>query len=91
MNRSLFDFNPPTWLPTQDKTVLEYCRNIKREEMEITNENGYSIRIVPHPSSAVTIELFNWIWRSDVEDKKTVIVFHNSWRNVYSAAASAIV
>ena len=34
MNRSLFDFNPPAWLPTQDKTVLEYCRNIKREEME---------------------------------------------------------
>ena len=62
MNRSLFDFNPPKWLPTQDKAVLEYCRNIKREEMEITNENGYSIRVVPHPSSAVTIELFNRIW-----------------------------
>ena len=86
MNRSLFDFNPPAWLPTQDKTVLEYCRNIKREEMEITNENGYSIRVVPHPSSAVTVELFNWIWRSDVEDKKTVIVFPNSWRDIYIAA-----
>ena len=86
MNRSLFDFNPPAWLPTQDKTVLEYCRNIKREEMEITNENGYSIRVVPHPSSAVTLELFNWIWKSDVEDKKTVIVFPNSWRNIYSTA-----
>lgn len=86
MNRSLFDFAPPAWLPTQDKSVLEYCRNIKREEMEITNEHGYSIRVVPHPSSAVTIELFNWIYRSDVEDKKTVIVFPNSWRNIYSAA-----
>lgn len=86
MNRSLFDFAPPAWLPTQDKAVLEYCRNIKREEMEITNENGYSVRVVPHPSSAVTVELFNWIYRSDVEDKKTVIVFPNSWRNIYSAA-----
>ena len=88
MNRSLFDFTPPAWLPTQDKAVLEYCRNIKREEMEITNENGYSIRVVPHPSSAVTVELFNWIWRSDVEDKKTVIVFPNSWRNIYSTAVN---
>lgn len=88
MNRSLFDFNPPKWLPTQDKTVLEYCRNIKREEMEITNENGYSIRVVPHPSSAVTIELFNRIWQSDVEDKKTVIIFPNSWRNIYSSAVN---
>ena len=86
MNRALFDFNPALWLPTQDKAVLEYCRNIKREEMEITNENGYSVKVVPHPCSAITAELFNWIYRSDVEDKKTVIVFPNSWRNVYTAA-----
>lgn len=87
MNRKLFDFAPPAWLPMQDKSVLEYCRGIRREEMETTNENGYSIRIVPHPSSAVTCELFNWIYRSDVEDRKTVIVFPNSWRNIYSSAA----
>ncbi len=86
MNRSLFDFSPAAWLPTQDKAVLEYCRNIKREEMEITNENGYSVRVVPHPCSAITAELFHRIYRSDVEDKKTVIVFPNSWRDVYVAA-----
>ncbi len=86
MNRSVFDFAPSAWLPTQDQKVLEYCRNIRREEMEITNENGYSVRVVPHPNSAVTTELFNWILRSDMEDKKTVIVFPNSWRNVYTAA-----
>ena len=62
MNRSLFDFKPASWIPTQDKAVLEYCRNIKREEMETTNANGYSIRVVPHPSSAVACELFNWIY-----------------------------
>ena len=50
MNRSLFDFKPSAWLPVQDKEVLEHCRNIRREEMEITNENGYSIRVIPHPS-----------------------------------------
>ena len=44
MNRNLFDFAPSAWLPTQDKAVLEYCRNIRREEMETTNENGYSVR-----------------------------------------------
>lgn len=86
MNRKLFDFGVPSWFPVKDKEVLEYCRNIRREEMEFTNENGYCIRIVPHPESAIATELFNWIWRSDVEDKKTVIVFPNSWRNVYTAA-----
>ena len=87
MNRSLFDFAPAGWLPVQDKEVLERCRNMRREEMEITNKNGYTVRIVPHPSSAVTCELVNWIWRSDVEDKKTVIVFPNSWKTVYTAVA----
>ena len=87
MNRSLFDFAPAEWLPFRDKEVLERCRNMRREEMEITNENGYTVRIVPHPSSAVTCELVNWIWRSDVEDKKTVIVFPNAWRNIYPAVA----
>jgi 6-phosphogluconolactonase/glucosamine-6-phosphate isomerase/deaminase len=87
MNRSLFDFNPSEWLPTQDKAVLEYCRNIKREEMDITNENGYTVRVVPHPSSAVACELFDRIYKSDVEDKKTVIVFPNSWKNIYTSVA----
>ena len=35
MNRNLFDFAPSSWLPTQDKAVLEYCRNIKREEISV--------------------------------------------------------
>lgn len=86
MNRNLFDFEVPEWFPVQDKLILEYCRSIRREDMETTNENGYSIRIIPHPESAIAAELFDWIWRSDVEDKKTVIVFPNSWRNVYTAA-----
>ena len=86
MNRALFDFEPASWLPVKDKAVLEYCRNIPRDQMEITNENGYRIRVVPHPSSAVTCELFHRIWLSDVEDRKTVMVFPNSWRNIYTAA-----
>ena len=86
MNRALFDFAPAAWLPTRDKAVLEYCRNIRREEMDITNANGYCVRVVPHPCSAITAELFDWIRRSDEEDRKTVIVFPNSWRNVYTAA-----
>ena len=86
MDRSLFDFGVPDWFPVKDKAVLEHCRSIRREDMEITNENGYCVRVVPHPSSAVTAELFNWIYRSDVEDKKTVIIFPNSWRDIYTAA-----
>ena len=87
MNRNLFDFKPSDWIPYKDEKVLEYCRNIKREEMETINENGYSIRVVPHPQSAIACELFDRIYKSDVEDKKTVIVFPNSWKNVYTSVA----
>ncbi len=87
MNRALFDFSPPAWFPVQDKEILERCRNIRREEMEMTNENGYRIRVVPHPSSAVAVELFQWILQSDLENKRTVIVFPNSWRNIYVSVA----
>ncbi len=87
MNGNLFDFMPSEWLPFKDKKVLERCRNIKREDMEFTNENGYSIRVVPHPSSAIACELFDRIYKSDVEDKKTVIVFPNSWKNIYTSVA----
>ena len=86
MNRRLFDFEVPDWFPVKDPLVLERCRNIRREDMEVTNENGYTVRVVPHPESAIAAELFDYIWRSDVEDKKTVIVFPNSWRNVYVSA-----
>ena len=87
MNRQLFDFEPALWLPVRDKEVLERCRNIRREDMEFTNENGYTIKVVPHPSSALAGEIFNLIWKSDVEDKKTVIIFPNSWKFIYPAVA----
>lgn len=87
MSDSRFVYKHSAALPTLDPAVLEYCRTIPREKMEYTNENGYSVRVVPHPSSAITCELFDWIVRSDVEDKKTVIVFPNSWKNIYSTVS----
>lgn len=87
---SNFDFKPSDWYPVQDKEVLEFCRNLTRDDMiNFKHANpDYKVRIVPNPCSAIAAELFNWIWRSDVEDKKTVIIFPNSWRDVYTAAAN---
>lgn len=89
MKNKAFSFEPQSWIPVRDKKVLEYCRNIKREEMEtLPHPNPeYKVRVVPDPNSIVTAELFNWIARSDEEDKKTVIIFPNSWRDIYSAVA----
>jgi glucosamine-6-phosphate deaminase len=89
MSNRVFDFEPQSWIPIRDKKVLEYCRTIKREDMENHPHPNpeYKVRVVPDPSSAVAGELFNWIARSHEEDKKTVIIFPNSWRNIYSAVA----
>lgn len=83
MNRSLFDFTPSAWWPTQDKLAQEMCRNIPRDQLEFTNKNGYTVKVVPHPCSACACELFDWIWRSDKYDQKIVIVFPNSWQEMY--------
>ena len=43
-----FRFHPAPWLPHSDLPLeeLERIRNIKREDMEYTNENGYSVKVV---------------------------------------------
>ena len=40
-----FRFHPAPWLPDSDLPLeeLERIRNNKREDMEYTNENGYSV------------------------------------------------
>ena len=89
MKNEPFAFEPQSWIPMRDRKVLEYCRNIKREEMEtLPHPNPeYKVRVVPHPASVMTAEIFQWIVRSDEEDKKTVMIFPNSWRDIYSAVA----
>lgn len=87
MNENTFIFRPSEWIPVKDKKILDYCRNIRRDEMETLPHpcEDYKVRVVPNPSSAITAELFNWVWRSDLEDRKTVIIFPNSWKEIYSA------
>ena len=43
---TMFTFNPAEFVPYKNQEVLERCRNMRREEMEFTNENGYTIRVV---------------------------------------------
>ena len=47
-----FRFHPAPWLPHSDLPLeeLERIRNIKREDMEYTNENGFSVRVVMNPT-----------------------------------------
>ena len=57
-NNYEFDFQPAPWLPSRDPEVLDYVRNIKREDMEYTNENGYSVKVVIDPVQVLVQDIF---------------------------------
>ena len=89
-NNYEFDFKPASWLPSKDVEMLDRVRNIKREDMEYTNENGYSVRVVMEPSLLLAQDIFHRIYLSDVMDKHLTMIFPNQWPAVYSAVAEMI-
>ncbi|MCI8557680.1 MAG: hypothetical protein HFI19_07930 [Lachnospiraceae bacterium] len=89
-NNYEFDFQPASWLPSRDVEMLDRVRNIKREDMEYTNENGYSVRIVMDPALVLAQDIFHRIYLSDVMDKHLTMIFPNQWPGVYSAVAEML-
>jgi len=85
-----FRFQPAPWLPSRDAGVLRRCREIRRGEMEYTNENGYSVQIVNDPTLMFVMDLFHRIWLSDVMDKKFTFISTNHERAEYPALAKMI-
>lgn len=89
-NNYEFDFQPAGWLPSRDIEMLDRVRNVKREDMEYTNENGYSVRVVIDPTVILAQDIFHRIYLSDVMDKHLTMIFPNQWPGVYSAVAEMI-
>ncbi len=87
-----FRFTPAPHLPhsTLPLEELERIRNMKREDMEYTNENGYSVRVVIDPSAVMVQDIFYRILKSDLEDKHVSMIFPNQWPGVYSAVAEML-
>lgn len=89
-NNYEFDFKPAKWLPSRDAEVLDRVRNIKREEMEYTNENGFSVRVVLNPTLIMVQDIFHRIYLSDVNDTHLTMIFPNQWPDAYTAVAEMI-
>ena len=84
-----FRFRPASWLPHSELPLeeLERVRNIRREDMEYTNENGYSVRVVLDPTLCMVQDMFYRIVKSDLEDKPFSMICPNQWPAAYSAVA----
>ena len=87
-----FKFKPAPWLPHSDLPLeeLERVRNIKREDMEYTNENGYSVKVVLDPTLHMVQDMFYRILMSDINDTPFSMICPNQWPAAYSAVANML-
>ena len=87
-----FRFKPAKHLPHANLPLeeLERIRNIKREDMEYTNENGFSVRVVIDPAICAAQDIFYRILKSDLEDTHVTMIFPNQWPGLYSAVAEML-
>lgn len=85
MKNTSFTFEPAKWIPFRDVEALERCRTIKREEMErFPHPNPeYKVRVVQDPNSVLAADFLMRLKKSDDEDKRLVVIFPNSWRDIY--------
>ncbi len=85
-----FDFKPASWLPSRDVAMLERVRNIRREDMEYTNENGYSVKVVLDTTMLFVMDVFKRICDSDINNTPLTMIFPNQWADAYSSIAEMI-
>ena len=87
-----FKFKPAQWLPHSELPLeeLERVRNIKREDMEYTNENGYSVKVVMDPTLHMVQDMFYRILMSDINDTPFSMICPNQWPAAYSAVANML-
>ena len=80
-----FKFTPNPNLPNAKLPLEEYdrLRNIKREDMEYTNEHGYSVKVVIDTGMCFVQDMFYRILMSDIKDEKLVMICPNPWVKRY--------
>ncbi len=87
-----FRFKPSAFLPNSEMPLeeLDRIRNIKREDMEYTNENGFSVRVVMDPTLLMVQDIFYRILMSDKNNTHLTMIFPNQWPEAYSAVAEML-
>ena len=83
----MFEFKMADFIPYKNKEVIERCRNIKREDMEKSDNPNFRIHIVPSPDLIWVGDMISRITRSDVLDEKLTMIFPNPCPIEYEAVA----
>lgn len=84
-----FTFTPAPWIPFRDEKVLDYCRRIRREDMEKPHPTNpdFKIKVVADCSSLFVADCFTRIKMSDDLDQKLTMIFPNPWPSAYANIA----
>ncbi|MCI8994574.1 MAG: hypothetical protein HFI31_15420 [Lachnospiraceae bacterium] len=87
-----FRFKPAAWLPNSHMPLeeLERIRNIRREDMEYVNENGFQVKVVLDPTLCMVQDVFYRILMSDLNDTHLTMIFPNQWPGAYGAIAEML-
>ena len=87
-----FKFRPAPWLPHSELSLeeLDRVRDIKREDMEYTNENGFSVKVVMNPELMMVQDMFYRILMSDLHDTPLTMICPNQWPDAYSSVAEML-
>lgn len=80
-----FKFSPNPALPNSKLSMeeLDRLRNIKREDMEYTNEHGFSVEVVIDPGLCIVQDMFYRILMSDLNDTHLTMICPNPWVKRY--------
>jgi len=87
-----FRFEPCPWLPHSGMPLeeLERIRNIKREDMEYTNENGFSVKVLLDPREVLAQDIFLRILLSDRNDTPLTMILPNQMPDVLASVAESL-
>ena len=87
-----FRFKPAEFLPHSELPLeeLERVRNIKRQDMEYTNENGFTVKVVLDPESLMAMDIFTRFLKSDQEDTPFSMICPNQHPVCYTSVAEMV-
>ena len=83
----MFEFKMADFIPYKNKEVIERCRNIKREDMEKSDNPNFRIHVVPSPDAIWVSDMIARITRSDLLNEKLTMIFPNPCPIEYMSVA----
>ena len=86
----MFDFKPADFVPYKNREVLDRVRKLAGEDLIPHPNPDFKIRIVGNPGIIMVSDMISRIQRSDLLDKKLVMILPNPCPGIYENVAAAI-